>query len=203
MYHLVLGIQLVSIAALFVESWMVFKYWKNRVHSWLFLACIAMLVNNLGYFLELTSFTRAPYLTALKFSYLGRVWITYALLMFVVELTGKKIPRIVRVALAVLCAATYLVMATTEKTGLYYREMAFVMNQGFPDLDRIDGPWHYVWNVVLGASVIYGIYLLISARRKETNPIARKRLLMVFFSILAQGLFLVIEMFRLLPVTRV
>ena len=75
MYYIVLGVQCVIITLLFVECWVVFKNWKGVLHSYLFLACVSMLVNSTGYLFELLARTEEAYFTALRLSYLGRAWI--------------------------------------------------------------------------------------------------------------------------------
>ena len=52
-HDVLLTIQYITISVLFVEIWIVFQGWKNQMHSYLFLACIASFVSNLGYLFEL------------------------------------------------------------------------------------------------------------------------------------------------------
>ena len=47
-------IQYVTIAGMMIESVIVFKRWKNWVHGYLFLSCMAALVHGIGYLNQLT-----------------------------------------------------------------------------------------------------------------------------------------------------
>lgn len=203
MYQAVLSIQVFSIIVLFSECWVVFKNWKGTLHAWLFLGCVSTLVNNIGYLMELLARTEEAYFTALKLSYLGRIWISFALFFFIVTLVHAHIIPLIKITFALINVATYIVVVTNEITGLYYRSMRFFMNGQFPVLDHVNGIWHHLWNVVLLLQIASGLYLLCSARHKEKNPIANKRLLMVILAVLTQSAFLIVEIFNLVPVTRV
>ena len=77
MYWFLLIVQVVSILVLFLESTYVFAKMKTNVHKYLFLNCIATLINNTGYLLMMLSDAREQYQAALQFSYFGRVWIPF------------------------------------------------------------------------------------------------------------------------------
>ena len=203
MYQLVVGIQLVSILVLLVETWVVFKNWKSSLHSWLFLGCVSTLVNSCGYLYELLARSEDVYFTALRLSYLGRVWTVFCLSMFVSELVQKAIPRIIKIILALFCVATTLVVNTTRYTGLYYRNIRFYMNGYFPVFSFTNGIWHHLYFAQMLVLILVTFYFLIKALWREKNPISQKRLLFVLISILAETLLLLVEMFKLLPITRV
>ena len=203
MYQLVVGIQLVSILVLLVETWVVFKNWKSSLHSWLFLGCASTLVNSCGYLYELLARSEDVYFTALRLSYLGRVWTVFCLSMFVSELVQKAVPRIIKIILALFCAATTLVVSTTRYTGLYYRNIRFYMNGDFPVFSYTNGIWHHIYFAHMLVLILVTFYFLIKALWREKNPISKKRLFFVLISILAETLFLLVEMFKLLPITRV
>lgn len=50
MHNFLLAAIIVSIFAMFFEGFIVFKNLKNKLHAYLFLNCIVMLVNNIGIF---------------------------------------------------------------------------------------------------------------------------------------------------------
>ena len=96
MYHIVLTIQIINIVVTFAECWVVFRNWKGTQHSYLFFACVATLVNDLGYYFQLRAHSVESYLFAFSLSAAGRVWVTFALFMFVTELVRVKVPGIAR-----------------------------------------------------------------------------------------------------------
>ena len=93
MYQIVLWIGIVDIIALVILITLLFYKFSNRLHLYLIFSCLSLLINNVGYQLELMSSSQEAYLVALKFSYLGRAWIGFSLLLFVSELCNVRMPR--------------------------------------------------------------------------------------------------------------
>ena len=199
MYQILLGVQCISIVVLFLECWVVFKNWKGTLHSYLFFGCAATLINNLGYFFELRAKTEEAYFTALCFSYMGRVWISFALLFFMAELVRFVIPRGVKILMALINVITYVVVITTGYTGLFYKNLGFTFDGEFPVFIHKNGGWHIFWNFMLFFHIGFGMTLMVRKWMKEKNPIARKRLITVAFAVITQSVFLVIQLFHLIP----
>ena len=203
MYQIILLIQILGIVTTLTEGWIIFKRWKGKLHSYLFFACVAMLVNNTGYLFELLARSRDGYISALFFSYFGRVWIVFTLLLFVFELTGTHVPSVILKILALYNLVTYVVVVTTQQTHLYYKSIYFFMNGKFPVLSHVNGIWHHIWMISLTVYIVFGIVFLSIARYREKNPVAQKRLNAVFLAILTQSVFFIVQSLKLLPVTYV
>jgi len=204
MYHLILIIQCVSVAALFAECCVVFNHWKSRLHAYLFLSCASTLVNSVGYLLELTARSEEAYIAALRVSYLGRVWAPFALLLFSTELVRLRVPRFVKAFLALFSTATYLAVLTTGFTGLYYHtETSFSVVDSFPVFTHTNGIWHHSYAVVLALYTVSTIFVLIAAVRREKDPVAKKQQWMTLLAIVVQGACVIAQMVKLLPVCRV
>ncbi|MCR5688465.1 MAG: response regulator [Lachnospiraceae bacterium] len=203
MYQFVLVIQCLSIVVAAAECAVVFKNWKGIQHSYLFLACASTFVSNLGYFFQLRARSADTYMTAVKLSYAGRVWLTFALFLFITELVRIKIPAILKIAMSLFNVASYIVVLTTMKTGLYYRVTGFQVREQFPFLMHDNGIWHHIWSATLILYIVYGVTALFSALRKEKHPTVRKRLLMVMLAILTMSFFLVMNMLKPLPINYV
>ena len=202
MYKLVLIIQCISIALVLVEGWAVFRNWKGPQHSYLFLACVATLFSNLGYFFELRSRSFDTYFTALKLSYAGRVWVTFALFLFITEFARIRIPRWAKTLMALFNITTFIIVCTTLKTGLYYRIQSFQMRAGFPMMLHEDAVWHHIWSAGLVVSAFYGVAVLGFAYKKEKKRIARRRILMVFIAMLTMAVTLAVSIFKPFTLTR-
>lgn len=201
MYDIILTIQLVNILGLFTESLVVFRRWKNKLHGYLFLSCSAALVNNLGYFLELQTHSREAYTTSLKLSYAGRIWTGLALMFFIAELCRVRMPSLLKTLLFVVHIMIYGVILTLDYNGLYYRHTDFCMDGYFPVFTHTDGIVHHLYMALLIVFIIAGITMLVRTLFKETNRIAKKRLLMVLFAIFAQSVFFIIQTFDLVSFT--
>ncbi|MCR5590157.1 MAG: response regulator [Lachnospiraceae bacterium] len=196
MYQLILIIQCISIAATAVECWVVFRNWKGVQHSYLFLACAASFISNMGYFFQLRSRSFDMYFAALRLSYAGRVWVTFALFLFITELVRINIPRIFKVGMALFNIASYVIILTTKSTGLYYKISGFQVRGDFPFFVHENGIWHHIWSATLILYVLYGLTALYLSFKREHNPTARKRLLMVMLAVLTMSLFLIINILK-------
>ena len=203
MYQLILIVQGISIIILFLECRVVFKNWTSTLHAYLFLGCASALVNSAGYFLELISHTEEAYFGALRLSYFGRVWTAFALLLVITELVKVKLPRRAKILFALVNIVTYAVVFTTRSTGLYYKNIHFAMAGRFPEFQRENGVWYYLWAAVLIFYIAFGLFSLFAAMRKGKDAAAKKRLVMVILAMLTEGLFSITEMLKLLPLTRI
>ena len=202
MYHVVLIIQIISIVLVSVECWAVFRNWRGMTHSYLFLACAATLVCNLGYYFQLRSRSFDTYFTALKLSYAGKVWVTTALFLFIAELVRIRIPRFGRILLGLFNFGTYVVIVTTMKTGLYYNVTGFEVRNDFPFLVRTDGIWHHIWSAVIIMQSLYGVAMLIIHYEREKNKTASKRILMVLLATSTMSSMLLLRIFKPFAITR-
>ena len=203
MYQLFLIIQCVSIALLFIECVVVIRTTKDNVNFYLFLTAAFSLINNIGYLFELTSKTEEAYMTALKISYFGRVWTTFVFYLFVCELVRFKLPTWLRYFFIAANIFTHLMVCFTESTGLYYKNTHFYRAAGFPVYAHDNGIVHHIWNVLLIIQVLWSFILLVGAFVREKEKVAKKRIVMIFLAMLVQSTFLVIELLKLLPITKV
>ena len=119
MHDFLLSAIIFSIFAMLLEGFIVFKNLKNKLHGYLFINCMVMLVNNTGYLLELLSKTEDEYIAALKFSYAGRVWIIFSLFMFTVELCHIRVHELLVRAFVLFNVLVYIFVFTLESHNLY------------------------------------------------------------------------------------
>ena len=203
LYNALLIIQYVCIFGLFIESWIVIRKWKNKIHTFLLLSFISALVNNLGYLLELRSVSLDAYVSSLKFSYLGRVWYAFFMFLFLSELIRFKIPTIILRFLIVLHAAIYMVVMTVQYHSLYYSTIYFESAGPIPRIVHTNGPVHHIFMLLQICYIVIGLGLLGRAGHKEKNRFTRKRYFIVMLAIFVESLFFVIQLFNLLPFTNV
>ncbi len=203
MYRFVFTLQCVTIAVVFAECWVVFRNLKNRLHSYLFLSCVATLVNSIGYAFMLVAKTEDVYYQALMTSWLGRVWITFSLFLFIVELCRFKVIMPVRILLGFINVCTLIAIYTTRTTGLFYRNISFSMKEDFPCFDYENGPWHIFWGLLLAGYIIVTMIILFRALKKEKSPVGKKRMQTVILAILSESVIVIIYMFELIPLAKV
>lgn len=193
----------VSIIVLFVESLLVLRNWSNRLHSYLFLSCVATLVNNIGYLLELKSKSQATYIAAVQMSYFGRVWITFALFMFAARLCRIGIPRFVTDFLPFVHAAVYLCVLTFPYHQLYYKNYKWTRGDIFPVFIHENGIVHNLFMAMTVVYIIFGMTWLFIACRKEKNIKMRNRLLAVLAAVTTESVFFVLQLIGYIGITKI
>ena len=199
--EILLTIQYISILGLFLESWIILHKWRNSLHSYLFLSCAATFINNLGYLFELKAGSQETYITALKLSYAGRVWISLGLFLFSLKLGKIRIPDWVTRILVIVHLGIYASIITLESHKLYYSDYEFVQGEVFPKLFHGNG---LIYNGFFGLQIIYiliGIGCLIRGFLKEKRSLSRKRILIVIFALTIETVFYIIQTFNMIKVT--
>ena len=168
-------------------SVMVLYRWKQQLHKWFFISCIALLLNNIGYLLELNAWTLESYLVAVKFSYLGRVWYALSLFLFVAKLTGKRLPKIFRNALILFSVVVYASILLTPENSLYYTDLSLAVDGIFPRLIHKNGILHHLNMSMQLFYIGIGLIWLIAARYREKNKLKRCQFNMIIFAILVES----------------
>ena len=196
----VLVIQYLCIIGLYVECWIVLKRWRTTLHSYLFFASAATLINSIGYLLELKAETEEAYITALQLSYAGRVWVAFAMFLFTLELCKVHLPHLITTILALIHLAIYGVILSLKDHALYYTDTRFTLEDGFPRLIHGNGPVHQLLIFIQIIYILAGYGLLIRTRRREKRTPVRKRLSIVMAAILVEIVFYIIQTIHFIKV---
>ncbi len=184
-----LTIQYVSVFALLIECAVIFSKWSGTAHSYLLLSSIATLVSNSGYLLQMQTHSEDAYLVALQLSYLGKVWIPFALFLFAMYLCHIHVPggKVIKVVLALAHLATFLFVLTARKNRLFYTDIMFSDDAIVPQLIHGNGIWHHIYTGLIVFYVILGLGALFVTFFREKDPASQKRLLMVILAFVAQS----------------
>ncbi|SCX05764.1 GHKL domain-containing protein [Lachnospiraceae bacterium YSD2013] len=170
---------ILSLLAMLFEGFIVFRNLKNKLHAYLFLNCIAMLIGNTGYLMQLLSKTEDAYIAALKFSYAGRVWIVFSLFMFTAELCHVRISKHIERALMLINVAVYGIIFTLQDHSLYYSKIWYDKTGMFPVLLHRNGIVHKLFVQYQAIAVIIILLLLIRSFNNHKGKIARKRVFII------------------------
>lgn len=193
-YQVLLVIQYLSIFILMLESGYIFAKMKTRLQAYLFFYCVATLVNNGGYLLEMLAKNESEYLIALKLSYMGRVWVPYSLFIFTIILCKIKVNRKLLAGLAFGHAFTFFTVLTCEYQTLYYTGMTYVTEGIFPYLKVGHGVWYNIYSFGLYFYIIFGLFHLIKAVLAEKDAVSKKRLFYMTLAIVADCLGYIVYM---------
>ena len=199
MYQLVVWLVSFTIVGLFVECFVALRKWSSRLHSYLFFSCVSNLVYNAGFLLELRARDRESFLVALKFGYMGRIWIGLSMFLLIAELCRITIPLVITVFLTLNHAVMYYLILNIETNKLYYSSMDFVMKGDFPRLLHTGGIFYVVQTILAVGYIIAGMGMLGTTFVREKNPLARKRLVMMSLAVVAIGFTYILYVFKLVP----
>ncbi len=202
MYNVVQIIELINVFVLAITIILLFYKFNGRLHLYLIFFCFVLLLNNFGYQVELMSTTLETYLVAMKLSYAGRIWIGFALLLFVAELCRVKLPKWFPVVTMIFYFAVYAVIIDVDKNNLYYTYMEFEINDGFPIIIHGNGILYYLFAATVVVFIFLACYWLVRSLIREKNMIRKRQLRVVSVAMFIMIVFYVIEITHLLPITR-
>lgn len=199
----VVSILYFSIIILFLECYTIFKNMNTPLHKYLFFCCVAMLVNNIGYLLGIQAFSLEARILAVKFSYAGRIWIAYALLMFAIELCQIDFPSLAKKILLFVHAGIYMSVLTIGKYTYYYTDVSCVYEDGILVLKHGCGVCYYLLMVMQLVYILFGFYILLSTYPKLGNPITKRCFRIVTLAIMSLSAFFIVQISHILPISRI
>lgn len=181
-------IQCLSIILLLTESMYIFYRWKTKQHSYLFIYCLATLINNVGYLFEMMSTTSGEALMGTKFSYFGKVWIPIAFLAFILEFCRIRISKKAFLALELFHTLICAFVMACKRVHLYYDGYVYVEEGLFPHNKFGHGPLYSVYIILLVAYMINGVVVLVRYIKKENVKENKVLAYYMLASVLIDGL---------------
>lgn len=139
---------------------------KNR--CWVILLFSSVFVVNVGYTLLSVSTCLTMALWANRVAYLGSVFLPLAMLMIILDVSGRKIHRRLTAALIGLSVAVFLIAASPGILPIYYKEVSFEVVNGVSTLEKVYGPLHPLYLVYLVGYFATMATVIIRGRRKKT-----------------------------------
>lgn len=141
---LILGIQYMSVLLSFFFIAFVSYQKKSALCSHLLMYSIGVLINGLGYTLELHSGVLEEALMAIRFEYYGLCTATISALLFICELFQVKMKRWFRMILVALFFLTCIVITTNEYHGLFYRSTSLEVREHIAVFRMAPGVYYFV-----------------------------------------------------------
>lgn len=121
----------------------------GKKNHWFILLFSSVLVVNIGYtFLSVSSGLQMA-LMANRVSYLGSVFLPFAMLMIILNITDTKYKKWVPICGCILAVVVFLVAASPGILDIYYKEVSFRITGGVSTLIKQYGPLHPLYLVYL------------------------------------------------------
>ena len=140
----------------------------------------SVFVVNLGYFLLSVSESLSFALWANRISYLGSVFLPFAMLMTMWRLCGKAPRRITFWILTSLAVVIFLIAASPGISDIYYKEVSLIGVNGASVLKKVYGPLHPLYLFYLLGYFFALIYGAVRAGRKKQLPNRGHAVMLIF-----------------------
>lgn len=158
MYQLVLALQAISIVVLMFEVvYMVTKI-SNRGQAMMFLFIVEVLINNIGYMMELLAESKETAMMGTCISYIGKSYLLLTVFAYVMYFCQKKVSKFVIGALMLFHSFLLLTVFAHNKTDLYYTNIEYVDEGWFSHLELGKGPMYLAF---MAAIVIYTVIMVV------------------------------------------
>lgn len=139
----------------------------RKKRQWFILLFSSVLVVNIGYtFLSISTGLEMA-LWANRVSYLGSVFLPFAMLMIILNVTNTRCTKWVRIALFALATVVFLIAASPGILPIYYKEVSFRIIDGSGMLVKVYGPLHplYLFYLVGYFGAMVAIIILASVKK--------------------------------------
>lgn len=156
MYEALVVIQIISILVMFVVAFYIVKYWSSRDHIHFFICAVAIIINNVGYLLEMLSGRGDMCFYGTIVTYLGKPFICASMFIFSLQLCKIKVHRFLVVYAYASAFIVFTLVATSDFSNLFYVSRTFVHDGFFPHNSYVHGP---LWFVFIGQTVIYQLII--------------------------------------------
>ena len=191
--------QWIIVFVILTELGIVFNNMRNRVHSFVYMNCVSMLIAGLGYLMSLYCVTEdAAFMTTL-IGWGGKILALISLLRLCVTLSRYAIPKWLQILELALAGVTGIFIITTRRTGLFYTYF-ILEKQGewiFSVYGR--GPCYYVWDLLVLCVVLSCLVMLVRSYRHEKSIQTKKQYMMICAGLLFE---LLVGLLTALPFSR-
>ena len=163
MYTLMIGIEYISIALLIFEIIYVMKQKGSYMQNLMLLLLISVLVNLVGYLVELKSDSLETALIGVKIAYLGKPYITLCIFFFVVEFCKVNLSDLLKGALVAFHLLITTLVFTCDLHSFFYTSIQYIYSDSYCHLVLGHGLFYYLF---IGMTLLYFIAITVIGIRK-------------------------------------
>jgi len=116
---------------------------------WLLLLFVSVFIVNLGYFLLSISKTLDRALAANRIAYFGNVFLSFFMLMIIIDLCKIKYRKWLPILLAAVSVMVFVIAASPGYLTVYYKTVSIEIKDGVTRLVREYGPLHSLYYIYL------------------------------------------------------
>lgn len=158
-----IGIEYISIALLIFEIIYVMKQKGSYMQNLMLLLLISVLVNLVGYLVELKSDSLETALIGVKIAYLGKPYITLCIFFFVVEFCKVNLSDLLKGALVAFHLLITTLVFTCDLHSFFYTSIQYIYSDSYCHLVLGHGLFYYLF---IGMTLLYFIAITVIGIRK-------------------------------------
>lgn len=141
---------------------------RRKRDVWFIVLFTSVLVVNAGYLCLAVSSTLSEALLANRIAYLGSVPLPMSMFMIILNVTNTKYSKSLPWVLIGVCTFVFFVAASPGYLDIYYKEVSFQVINGVATLEKVYGPWHFLYFFYLVMYFAAMIGIIIHAAMKKT-----------------------------------
>ena len=119
---------------------------------------IAVTINCLGRYMLSVSQTLDSAIWANRFLYVGGCFTPPLLVIVLFKLCNIKLPRVAVAIMTLYSTVIMCLVMTIGYNGLYYKSVSLIVTDGYSSLEKVYGPLHILYPMML---VLYGVFLVV------------------------------------------
>ena len=179
--------QWITFLVIVCETWLVFRKMRNQAHYYLFMNSIALVLYSVGSLIMLYIESEEACFIALLIIWSGKIGTVVFILFFCIAFFEHKL-SFVKALGSGMAVITCVMLLTTKKTGLFYRDLHFVTEKGLTIAAYIKGPWYKLWSLTIVCVILACLIMLVNGFVREKNIQKRRQYLALLYALLLEFL---------------
>ena len=181
MYTFLLTLQVIGIICLIGMAAYVFTRKPSEAQNMMLLLMVSLLITFVGYYFEMKATDQTQALMAVKFSYIGKPFISLSMFIFVMRYCGCPLKKWVRRVLMFWHMFITALVMTCDHHRLFYSSIDFVQNGLFPHLKLGHAPIYIIYHA---GYLVYMLVMLVCCihQMRQTKSVTFRKLILKFMS---------------------
>lgn len=157
MQEVLILLQVISIMVMFVVEYFIIKYWSSKVHAYFFICATAIIVNNVGYLLEMIGGSPDLCFYGTVITYLGKPFICASMFLFSLQICRVRLHKSIIIGSFVFAFLVFILAATSDLNQFFYTSRTFIEDQGFFPHNKYG---HGIaWYIFIGVTILYQVVI--------------------------------------------
>ena len=143
-------------------------FFLSHKEAWFLLLLSAVFVVNAGYFTLAISNNLEEALLANRIAYLGSVFLPMSILMIILEVLQVSYKKWVPGLLLCIGIVVFCIAASPGYSSIYYQEVFFEIVNGTSQLQKVYGPFHYIYLLYLLSYFVTMVSIIVHSLIKKS-----------------------------------